>query len=59
MMAKDAKVDLLKKYDQNSKCIQYQEIGKELKLGELSSVKVIQTLWSSYGELVRYFKNVY
>lgn len=31
----------------------YQNIGDELKLGLLSSVEVIQTLWGGYGELVR------
>ncbi|PLY07486.1 MAG: phosphotransferase [Arcobacter sp.] len=31
----------------------YQEIGDELNLGVLSSVFIIQRLWSGYGELVR------
>lgn len=31
----------------------YQKIGDNLKLGQLSEVEVIQTLWSGYGELVR------
>lgn len=31
----------------------YQNIGKELELGELISEEIIQTLWSGYGELVR------
>lgn len=31
----------------------YQNIGDELKLGELISIEVIQSLWGGYGELVR------
>lgn len=31
----------------------YKEIGNELKLGELLSLEMIQTLWGGYGELVR------
>lgn len=31
----------------------YQSIGKELDLGRLNSIYIIQTLWSGYGELVR------
>ncbi len=31
----------------------YQDIGKQLNLGLLSSSEVIQTLWGGYGELVR------
>lgn len=31
----------------------YQNIGDELNLGNLSSVDIIQTLWSGYGKLVR------
>ncbi|MGP8305805.1 phosphotransferase [Vibrio sp. YIC-376] len=31
----------------------YQNIGDELKLGELISIEVIQPLWGGYGELVR------
>ena len=31
----------------------YQDIGDELKLGKLSSIEVIQSLWGGYGKLVR------
>jgi len=31
----------------------YQDIGKQLNLGLLSSIEVIQSLWGGYGELVR------
>jgi hypothetical protein len=31
----------------------YEDLGKELGLGTLSSIEVIQSLWSGYGELVR------
>ncbi|MBR9876297.1 MAG: phosphotransferase [Vibrionaceae bacterium] len=31
----------------------YENIGNELNLGSLASVKVIQSLWGGYGELVR------
>ena len=36
----------------------YEDIGNELNLGLLNSVKIIETLWSNYGEIVRLsFKN--
>lgn len=31
----------------------YQDIGKELNVGTINQVEIIQSLWSGYGELVR------